>query len=919
MKIEKKYLINEDLVEMPSTALLQARTGDQAKFERAVSRVISRDVPMVSTDGIIAGLRYKSSVDGQSDFYLPRYVVRSMQGRRTTRLEMFPPSDDPTAPAGRLTVELQALPLVTVDPVRIMPHDVSLRLGYHVPVSSDAPSETPFGLARFEGRWRNSDPDTDGVTTLKIAVAGENQLKLHATRDQHANKTDLGTVVADIRDGHAMASFHIQGSSVTLTLSERDGMLSVSELLDVHDPDAPGDRVIHHVFHPDHATGDTPFIWMDLAPVSDVGSTVRKSVTTIEDMETYIRLYRVLTRPEHRARIEVTATATVGRRSVKQNFVGHKARKALLERVGAKAFHIDPAAAKKIREKALSTVIEQPEAAVQPNIEMRIERTPQANTRPATPRVAPDSTRRIDTIRLPVADTLDQPSVLRRSIPTRFGRNAELVRRIAESRRLAEEAGRTSSEGRHRADVQTLSVALNKSFRDKIVTSKLPSWVMVEPSGKPVLTRRQETGVQIVSPFWADPDLHADLLDAPEDSSGGLVLLRHEIRSGSDTAIFYQDGLVPSQIYYEPQEFRLVRSESAPYAPLVLFHLNEEVDESAASDDGPSYSVTMTYQAKPYIQPDLIAAAHEQFGADSRISPITPTVTSLTIGLLADNGDTEAEVTRDDADVDFVHGLSDALTFDEDEYRQLTTAFQTASGIGLSGHVAATFPDGRQGTVPVRIGMRNTIGDVFNASLTNAEDSPSTTVTYVNRIESPTRIHEFPVVILGEDRRAIAETAPPTDPLAPGGTLAVTYRSDPPGGTLTVPPQLSNVSVLPDLLAILAQTTVVQGYANDTFEVTVRIEPMFFDFTPEGAEPLTGVSVTFRTREEPVVLTPDAPSQTVTLQMPHILFLTNATEAQHYAYSVQDLHASGAGAATPYAAGSGNLDVQPAMSQSGGG
>jgi hypothetical protein len=157
--------------------------------------------------------------------------------------------------------------------------------------------------------------------------------------------------------------------------------------------------------------------------------------------------------------------------------------------------------------------------------------------------------------------------------------------------------------------------------------------------------------------------------------------------------------------------------------------------------------------------------------------------------------------------------------------------------------------------------------------------------------------------------------SPPQDPIEPGDAARVSYETESSGEQLMTAPRLDELSVLPDLAAILAQTIVVQGYATDTFDITVSIEPTFFDYTPDGAEPLTGVSVTFRTREEPVVLTRDQPSRPVTLQMPHILFLTNAAEAQHYSYSVQDLHASGTGAATPYRAGMGNLDVQPAMAR----
>ncbi len=51
--------------------------------------------------------------------------------------------------------------------------------------------------------------------------------------------------------------------------------------------------------------------------------------------------------------------------------------------------------------------------------------------------------------------------------------------------------------------------------------------------------------------------------------------------------------------------------------------------------------------------------------------------------------------------------------------------------------------------------------------------------------------------------------------------------------------------------------------------------------------------------------------------MPLLLFITNAAEAQHYSYSVTNLHAEGPGATTAFTAGSGNLEVTPAPLQPG--
>lgn len=930
MRFEKKYLINEDLVEMRASTLVTMKSSGQAEFFKAATHSTRGEVPLVSSDGILAGMRYPSSVDGRPDFYLPQYALRTVEGRRTTRLEMFPPSADPTAPAGRLTVEVQALPLATSDSVRMMAHTVELRLGYILPVETDETAEsTPFAMSRFTGSWRNTDPDTNGVLTLEIAHASGNLLKVAAIQNGLPDPVDLGVVMAEVRDGMALALFRGADRTVALTLTLQDDALFVTELTDINDPAAPGDFTAHHVLRRDGTSGDRPVIWMALEPTAQVGATLRRSVTAIPDMDSYLRLYGVLTRPEHRAMIEMRATALVGRRSFRQVFVGLKQREELAQKLDAKTFEIDPKTAKAIRKKATTSVLENPSMVIRPEAEFRIERISPA---PAAARQPIEA----EVLRVPVADAvtpLRQPEgttafrAIRREDATAAARRLAILRHRAEvARRRAEAGGRPTGnvpagggaeqprETRPARTSPVLNVVIGKILQEKLAKAKLPGWVVVEPGGKPVLTRRTDTCDQTIAPAWADPELYADMLDAPEDAPGGIVLLRREIRAGAQTAIFYQDGLTPRQVYYEPQEFRLVRADSAPYAPLLLFHLNEEAseDEDAAA---PGYSVTMTYRAEPYIDPALLSAARAEFGADSVIAPIVPAASALTIRLPSTDGSTAQEITREDVEIDFADGLNDMITFDEAEYRTLTTAFQTAAGIGLSGQVDVTFPDGRSGQVPVRIGLRDMIGKVFNGRLATEEAGPA--LAYTNRIESPVRINAFPVAHLPDGARAVPETAPPATALAPAETITVAYRTEPAGSALFDVPPLLDVSTEPDFMAILAQTTVVQGYADDTFDITVAIDPIFFDFVPEGAEPLTAVEVSFRTREEAVVLTPAAPSQTITLPMPHILFLTNAAEAQHYSYSVQDMHASGPGAATAYRAGSGNLDIQPAAASGG--
>jgi hypothetical protein len=119
------------------------------------------------------------------------------------------------------------------------------------------------------------------------------------------------------------------------------------------------------------------------------------------------------------------------------------------------------------------------------------------------------------------------------------------------------------------------------------------------------------------------------------------------------------------------------------------------------------------------------------------------------------------------------------------------------------------------------------------------------------------------------------------------------------------------VSILPDLSTLFSQLTVNEGYHSDTFTTEVAIEPLFFDFVPEGATPLTGVRVEFGSGAQ-VELSPALPSATVELRMPLLPRLMNSPDAQSYQYKVTNLHAEGPGLSADWRQGSGNLFVIPA-------
>lgn len=897
MRADRQTLINGNLDSIDARALLKSSLADQQAFWAAEKVRFEGAVPLVPAGTLQAGVAYPSSADAQP-FYLPRYALRRQDGAVATRLSRHSASDDPSVPVGSLTIELERLaPAASIAAASAMPHEISgLRIGYRLPLEAEAAEAPPQGADALVGRWWNLDPDADGVVALAITAPDVERLSLQCKTSEPANEGARSQAEGFYRDGEAMVMFHLPDRFITLHLRVEGSLLRAVQVTDVLDGNTPGDAMVSHAFARGTGPEEVPLIWLGLEPPVTADQATWRSVTPIADDETYLRLFRLMTDAEHMARLEVTCAATVGQRAWRQVFIGRNAEERMLQQHGKQIFLMRKQEAQQIRRTVVEAMAVRSAASLGPQEVFTLARAP------ADPPIAA-------TVR-PMRLRAGESAILARPLV------ADRPQRVAMLRPVAE--GEPVILGRPRldriADADVVRPQMLDVMEDELAGARPPSRIVIDDGGIPVLTRRREEAVQTVAPFWFDRAVHPAMFDVPTTDAGPLVLLRHEVRAGDRSATFYQDGLEPRQIYFEPEEFRLARSEAGPYAPTLLFHMAEEVDPDAQDADGIAFSVTLTYRARPFLHPALLRAARERFGADAAIAPVAPAVSKLSIGL---HGDPAGAIVREGAAIDFADGISDALTFSEAEYRQLTTALQTVSGVGLEGEVEAMLLDGRTARIPIRISLRETAGSVFDWAVSPGQDGRCT-LSLRNRIESPVRIDELPAVALGAAASASPEEVPPAEPIAPRATVSVAYRLTPPGTSLAGFDPAPVTSVEPDFMAILAQTTVVQGYAKDSFDVTVSIDPLFFGAAPVGTPPLTGVRVEFRTREEPVLLTPAQPSVTVTLPMPLLLFVTNSADAQHYSYAVTNLHADGPGAATAFTAGSGNLEVVPAPLQPGG-
>ncbi|MEM8849118.1 MAG: hypothetical protein AAGE03_03700 [Pseudomonadota bacterium] len=759
-------------------------------------------------------------------------------------------------------------------------------------------------MVALRGNWNNVDTDATGISQIEIADQGNGRAVILAHVSVAGGRQVLGKTVVHLREGAIVALFPSPAETVALTMRLQGHSLLVTEIVSRNDDPSANAAPRLHIFLREE-DAPLPVVWMDLAPPVPTQSGALRSVTSVPDLTSYVRLYGLLTRPEHRTRLALDAEAEVGRRSVRQVFVGPKTKAQLVQKFDAKVFQIDKAASKALHDQVSQAILSG--QLTRGGAEMRIE-VPQAVVVPTLPeRRRGAGSAEAD----PRASLfLNGGAALDRGVLHEVFRGGEV--RAMDHTAIADRLAVIHNQMAVVNARPPVTLELQAQAAQAVIARDISRFVLVEGNGKPVLTRRRAPCPQVIAPAWVSPDLYADRLDAPEEMPGGIVLLRHEVQANGQRATVYQDALQPRQIQYEPEAFRLVRAETAPHAPRLLFHLSETAPQEDAEVET-SVSVTMTYVAEPTISPILLDAMRAQFGADAALAPVMPTVSRLTVRLPADAENPAVEISRDGVEIDFADGLTDTIVFNEAEFRRLTTGFQTVGGVGLSGDVHGTFPDGRTMHVPLEIGLRDTLGTPVQTWF-EPQGAAALTLALRNKIESPVEVGDLPVVVLPAGGTARPTGPQQPVPLAPGAIERVAYSVvGGPLGPAPAAPHVTDLTVLPDVPAILAQTTIVQGYDTDTFEIVVAVDPAFFGSPPAGLQALTGLEVRFRTRDEPVKLAPSAPSVHVTLPMPFLLFLTDAANAQHYTYSVRDLHVTGPGAESSWRAGSGRLDVEPAM------
>ena len=430
----------------------------------------------------------------------------------------------------------------------------------------------------------------------------------------------------------------------------------------------------------------------------------------------------------------------------------------------------------------------------------------------------------------------------------------------------------------------------------------IPVWAAVDESGEPaIVTFAVEVRADL--PFTFAGKAYRHLF--PDDLEPSRhVLVRSEVNeNGQAVAVYYRDPAFPGRCYYQPQAFRVPRTDRPPFLPdLRIAPLDLVVGGVNGADEAEvTFRALVNYRAVPYVERRVFAAMQDHAAAAAggpvELIALQPRATALTLRIPQDEADGAlTSVARTGATVTFDDGIVDQLELSKDELHGLVASL---SGPGIDGTVSASLP-GADALVRVHLSLHERAGEVLRPRLQTFSQEAATFELH-NPIESRVTVDEAFPVRLGGSVVALPDLAPGTV-VEPGQTAALHYTFAPAGAVTpallaTLEPVL-DVSVAVDAAALLPKLLVEPGYSSDTFDVDVSIDTAYFTSTPPGQEPLTGVSVQFRGGEDApvqasVTLTPAAPAQRVTLRMPLAAWLADASDAMQYEYRVAGLHDAG--------------------------
>ncbi|HSR51431.1 MAG TPA: hypothetical protein VLV83_11425 [Acidobacteriota bacterium] len=880
-------------------------------------------------------------------FYIPSYGLRLQGGRHTSSLRLESGGDDdPNAPFGRLEVELVAqAPVDQTFVLREMDHEAVARIHYRLPVdsgdgSSAGSSDSPQALL---GEWVNVDSATRGMTRLLIVEDENGRLQFHGFGRCSPRECDWGLTPARPQNDGTLVGTYDFGFKKTRISARPSGEQLLAEVFDDYaEGDRRSDRTTNYVLRrttPPPQT-ESAELTLELGPLEPVGDNISRVTRDLLSEQEYQRVFQIMTQQVHEARLEVEVTATVGRRTWRQVIPSLVSARPALDNV-------------LLRE--IESVVVQPRTAPAPSP------PPAPSPAAPAPTAAPSRVSHaspaspVFMVNQPRAVAVNRPAVAHLSAAqpaNALERENAAVAPVLAAQPLAAQPVAAARQP-NLTVAQPLSFTINGTdvsggnrvnnvvhdlqladglfdlpiFSDIMVNRPVLSRrIFVDRDGAPAVVRTQVNDTQDVGSFHFPLPAHRYMFDMLEDPAPQQSLVRQAVTVGDQTVNFYRDTGIPGQVYYEPTEFRLIRHDTDPYAPSILFgflEVAETVTEGSAgaATEGSSrdaYRVLLSFLAEAYNDPSILQQARLEFGEDASFSALQPQAAALRLNLPVGQDGDLMDVERPEAEISFQTGLQDEVELSQDEFIQILNSLQGPAA-QVDGVVEATLIDGSTAEIPVILSLSENGGSLFHRgpSIPVEGQDGIYRVRLTNRLESDVRVVGLPSIRLGSDARAAAITPALPVTVEAGGSIDVDYQLTPQDFPLTDLDPLVEAEILPDHARIFQIVSVNQGYASDTFDVQISADAALFGSVPEGeSQPLTGLRVEIQPNVV-VELEAQDNEKTASLRMPLLPFLLQE-DAKQFTYRVINITDEGDGLVSPFETRLGDtpLRVSPAQPQS---
>ncbi|MBA3810274.1 MAG: hypothetical protein H0X27_01265 [Caulobacteraceae bacterium] len=381
---------------------------------------------------------------------------------------------------------------------------------------------------------------------------------------------------------------------------------------------------------------------------------------------------------------------------------------------------------------------------------------------------------------------------------------------------------------------------------------------------------------------------------------------------------YFQSLAQPSQVYFLPDTFKIMRQAERPHAPALSV--------SSTGDDAASVALTLAYLAQPVWNPQRVAAASGELQQHLGLSrPPTLMIFEAVDAKLAlnvpaaDGAGGSALVEQDSAVVDIAGGIRGSITLDLARFRRVYDAlFDNVSPL-LSGEVRVVV-QGSVTAIPFVARAGDFSGDIFDIHSQVDAQAGTLTATLANAIESPIHVEAMDGSLVRNGAPVAASltgVSPPVpadlppmgaDPAA--SSLAVTFAAAPATTEGESPAPLdaacaplfdfSHVRVRPDPAALWRAIMQHGQLGPITRTVSLRaiaamVQPPAMP-TPDATLAIQVVFDSGQTANFDASQTPDAAgflNQAIRLSVPIEAFILGAGDTNSYRYRIDRVTAGG--------------------------